>query len=96
LEPGCFDEAVLGCDGVFHTASPLYSLGITDPQVSSCPFNLFVAAFPRCKGFRSLVFESLKTLCYLFCGGKKAISFQIQLAHMELRRKRQMSLDLFL
>jgi nucleoside-diphosphate-sugar epimerase len=29
---GCFDEALAGCDGVFHTASPLNIGEITDPQ----------------------------------------------------------------
>jgi nucleoside-diphosphate-sugar epimerase len=33
LEPGSFDEAVAGCDGVFHVASPLIVEAITDPQV---------------------------------------------------------------
>ncbi|KAH9547630.1 hypothetical protein CY35_11G043800 [Sphagnum magellanicum] len=32
LEPGSFDEAVAGCDGVFHVASPLILEAITDPQ----------------------------------------------------------------
>jgi hypothetical protein len=33
LEPGSFDEAVAGCDGVFHVASPIVKEAITDPQV---------------------------------------------------------------
>jgi nucleoside-diphosphate-sugar epimerase len=32
LEPGSFDEAVAGCDGVFHVASPIVKEAITDPQ----------------------------------------------------------------
>jgi hypothetical protein len=32
LELGCFDEVVQGCDGVFHTASPIV-VYVTDPQV---------------------------------------------------------------
>jgi nucleoside-diphosphate-sugar epimerase len=32
LEQGGFDEAVQGCDGVFHTASPYFTKNITDPQ----------------------------------------------------------------
>ncbi|KAH9534830.1 hypothetical protein CY35_17G024000 [Sphagnum magellanicum] len=32
LEPGSFDEAVAGCDGVFHVASPIIVQAITDPQ----------------------------------------------------------------
>jgi len=32
LEPGSFDEAVAGCDGVFHVASPIIVAAITDPQ----------------------------------------------------------------
>ncbi|CAM6032382.1 unnamed protein product [Sphagnum compactum] len=31
LELGCFDEVVQGCDGVFHTASPIV-VYVTDPQ----------------------------------------------------------------
>jgi hypothetical protein len=34
LKPGCFDEIVQGCDGVFHTASPFFYKNVTDPQVS--------------------------------------------------------------
>jgi hypothetical protein len=33
LQPGSFDEAVAGCDGVFHVASPIIVQAITDPQV---------------------------------------------------------------
>jgi nucleoside-diphosphate-sugar epimerase len=33
LEQGRFDEAVQGCDGVFHTASPYFTKNVTDPQV---------------------------------------------------------------
>jgi nucleoside-diphosphate-sugar epimerase len=32
MEPGCFDTVVEGCDGVFHTASPVLIKDITDPQ----------------------------------------------------------------
>ncbi|CAK9867222.1 unnamed protein product [Sphagnum jensenii] len=32
LQPGSFDEAVAGCDGVFHVASPIIVQAITDPQ----------------------------------------------------------------
>jgi nucleoside-diphosphate-sugar epimerase len=32
MEPGCFDNVVEGCDGVFHTASPVLFKDITDPQ----------------------------------------------------------------
>ncbi|KAM6594628.1 hypothetical protein CsatA_002331 [Cannabis sativa] len=31
LEEGSFDSAIIGCDGVFHTASPAF-LSATDPQ----------------------------------------------------------------
>jgi hypothetical protein len=34
LELGCFDEVVQGCDGVFHTASPIV-IYATGPQVCS-------------------------------------------------------------
>ena len=33
LTPGSFDEVVQGCDGVFHTASPVL-LSNVDPQVT--------------------------------------------------------------
>jgi nucleoside-diphosphate-sugar epimerase len=32
LEQGSFDQAVEGCDGVFHTASPAFEKNLTDPQ----------------------------------------------------------------
>lgn len=32
LEEGSFDSAVDGCEGVFHTASPVL-LSVSDPQV---------------------------------------------------------------
>jgi nucleoside-diphosphate-sugar epimerase len=32
MEPGCFDNVVEGCDGVFHTASPVLFKDIADPQ----------------------------------------------------------------
>ncbi|CAK9208825.1 unnamed protein product [Sphagnum troendelagicum] len=32
LEQGSFDQAVEGCDGVFHTASLFFTKNITDPQ----------------------------------------------------------------
>ncbi|CAM6045507.1 unnamed protein product [Sphagnum compactum] len=32
MEPGSFDNVVEGCDGVFHTASPVLFKDITDPQ----------------------------------------------------------------
>jgi nucleoside-diphosphate-sugar epimerase len=32
LEQGSFNQAVEGCDGVFHTASPFFTKNITDPQ----------------------------------------------------------------
>ena len=40
LEEGSFDSAVDGCQGVFHTASPV-SLTASDPQVH--PVLLFIA-----------------------------------------------------
>ena len=33
-EEGCFDLAVKGCEGVFHTASPCF-MDVKDPQVHS-------------------------------------------------------------
>jgi nucleoside-diphosphate-sugar epimerase len=32
LQPGAFDSAVEGCEGVFHTASPFFNKNITDPE----------------------------------------------------------------
>jgi len=32
LEEGSFDQAMKGCVGVFHTASPFFNSGVTDPQ----------------------------------------------------------------
>lgn len=40
MEPGCFDNVVEGCDGVFHTASPVLFKDITDPQVFFFFFTL--------------------------------------------------------
>lgn len=33
MEEGSFDEAVMGCEGVFHTASPVVGVK-QDPKVS--------------------------------------------------------------
>ena len=35
LEEGSFDSVVEGCDGVFHTASPVLLRVVEDPQVHS-------------------------------------------------------------
>ena len=42
LTPGSFDSVVQGCDGVFHTASPVipYDQEDVDPEVSSNPLSL--------------------------------------------------------
>lgn len=32
LEEGSFDSVIDGCEGVFHTASPVF-LSVSDPQV---------------------------------------------------------------
>lgn len=37
LDEGCFDSIVDGCDGVFHTASPVF-FSVADPKV---PPNIF-------------------------------------------------------
>lgn len=39
LDEGSFDHVVDGCDGVFHTASPVLFSSISDPQVHL--FNYF-------------------------------------------------------
>lgn len=39
LEEGSFDPVVEGCEGVFHTASPVL-LSSTNPQVSSNFLNM--------------------------------------------------------
>jgi hypothetical protein len=62
LVDGCFDEVLAGCDGVFHTASPLNIAEITDPQVSSSPSSIYLLLlFPRCK-FLQFLFVSLEEL----------------------------------
>ncbi|GLT76974.1 hypothetical protein SLA2020_486040 [Shorea laevis] len=40
LDEGCFDSILDGCEGVFHTASPVISSStVTDPKVHpSCSF----------------------------------------------------------
>ncbi|KAL5980148.1 hypothetical protein ACLOJK_036615 [Asimina triloba] len=37
MKEGSFDEAVMGCEGVFHTASPV--IGQADPKACSTEFN---------------------------------------------------------
>ena len=39
IEEGSFDAAVDGCDGVFHTASPVYP-SVSDPQVNLLTFTV--------------------------------------------------------
>jgi hypothetical protein len=88
LEPGSFDEVVAGCDGVFHVATPISAEAITDPQVSSSPFNVFGCCFFQDSKFlTSLYFLVLKNymlinpLLSVYWGEKHPISFQ--LSHME-------------
>ncbi len=45
LEQGSFDQAVEGCDGVFHTASLFFTKNITDPQVSHSYINAIFFQF---------------------------------------------------
>jgi hypothetical protein len=40
MEPGSYDNVVEGCDGVFHTASPVLFKDIIDPQVFFFFFTL--------------------------------------------------------
>lgn len=35
LQDGTFDNVVDGAEGVFHTAWPFFSKGVTDPKVGS-------------------------------------------------------------
>ena len=52
VEEGSFDSVIEGCDGVFHTASPV-AVEVSDPQVhptillpfQSCRFSIFQAAW---------------------------------------------------
>lgn len=39
LEEGSFDSAISGCDGVFHTASPI-KLDSSNPQVNHPPKSI--------------------------------------------------------
>lgn len=39
MEDGSFDNAVMGCEGVFHTASPVYAAG-SDPK--ACHFTHYM------------------------------------------------------
>lgn len=32
MEEGSFDDAIMGCDGVFHTASPVLGRPTSDPK----------------------------------------------------------------
>ncbi|RYR69603.1 hypothetical protein Ahy_A03g016163 [Arachis hypogaea] len=41
LEEGSFDSAIEGCDGVFHTASPVLLHVVKDPEV----LTIFLACF---------------------------------------------------
>ncbi len=59
---GCFDEALAGCDGVFHTASPLNIAEITDPQVSSSPSSIYLCFFFQDANFLQFLFVSLEEL----------------------------------
>lgn len=34
LAEGSFDDAIMGCEGVFHTASPVLGCPISDPKAS--------------------------------------------------------------
>jgi len=38
MEEGSFDVAIAGCEGVFHTASPV-NFNVIDPQVSISLFS---------------------------------------------------------
>lgn len=48
LEEGSFDSVVDGCEGVFHTASPIIN-EVKDPQVHAifmfCIWTLFLGTF---------------------------------------------------
>jgi hypothetical protein len=67
MEPGCFDNVVEGCDGVFHTASPVIFKDIPDPQVFFFFFFFFFFSFFTLQIF-TLLFMLIK--CFwriLFC-----------------------------
>ena len=46
MEEGSFDSVVDGCEGVFHTASPV-TFSVTDPQVHPLNFYCFVIVLVR-------------------------------------------------
>lgn len=47
MEDGSFDNAVMGCEGVFHTASPVYAAR-SDPKARPATLHptLYVCLFP--------------------------------------------------
>ncbi|CAA3032555.1 tetraketide alpha-pyrone reductase 1-like, partial [Olea europaea subsp. europaea] len=45
-EEGSFDSAIDGCEGVFHTASPVF-LSVADPQVPNTSFLIYYSVFAR-------------------------------------------------
>ena len=43
LEEGSFDPGVNGCEGVFHTASPVnFNVNLKDPQVYTYIYPIFI------------------------------------------------------
>ncbi|KAG6551685.1 hypothetical protein Mapa_006774 [Marchantia paleacea] len=63
LEEGAFDEIVEGADGVFHTASPFFLTGITDPEVQLVGPALqgtlnVLRTVSRCKSAKRVVLTS--------------------------------------
>ncbi|BBN11651.1 protein MpDFR-like13 [Marchantia polymorpha subsp. ruderalis] len=63
LQEGAFDEVVEGADGVFHTASPFFLTGITDPEVQLVGPALqgtlnVLRSVSRCKSAKRVVLTS--------------------------------------
>jgi hypothetical protein len=79
LEQGSFDQAVEGCDGVFHTASLFFTKNVTDPQVSHYYINAFFSNFATIQISGSHLLVHKEDIADIFI--KAANCFQIQLLH---------------
>ncbi len=79
LEQGSFDQAVEGCDGVFHTASPAFEKNVTDPQVAPSYIDIFVSNLARVHISGSHLLVHKEDIADIFI--KAANCFQIQLLH---------------
>jgi hypothetical protein len=79
FKQGSFDQAVDGCDGVFHTASPVFEKNVTDPQVSPSYIDIFVSNLARVHISGSHLLVHKEDVADISI--KAANCFQIQLLH---------------